>query len=160
MSAPKTKPAANGTKTSQGPITRTDSSASAPSMPVKATHSTSGKPDRAAYDAEQQRIKAEIDLLQEKLTDVKDKISLATKGGSGNEKRNALRAQLDDLRSQQSGNKSSRSKIFDQMKALQEGIQKKVKDLQASRDKVRFRTVEDVDTHIRHVFFIPLLSET
>ena len=57
---------------------------------------------------------------------MKDKISLATKDGSGNEKRNALRSQLDDLRSQQSGNKSSRSKIFDQMKALQEGIQKKV----------------------------------
>jgi hypothetical protein len=57
---------------------------------------------------------------------VKEKISLATKGGSGNEKRNALRSQLDDLRSQQSGNKTSRSKIFDQMKTLQEGIQKKV----------------------------------
>jgi len=67
MSAPKTKPAANGTKTSQGPIARTDSSASAPSVPVKAGVSLSGKPDRAAYDAEQQRIKAEIDLLQEKL---------------------------------------------------------------------------------------------
>lgn len=57
---------------------------------------------------------------------MKEKISLATKGGSGNEKRNALRSQLDDLRSQQSGNKTSRSKIFDQMKTLQEGIQKKV----------------------------------
>jgi hypothetical protein len=57
---------------------------------------------------------------------VKEKISLVTKGGSGNEKRNALRAQLDDLRSQQSGNKTSRNKIFEQMKALQEGIQKKV----------------------------------
>ena len=59
-------------------------------------------------------------------TAVKEKISLATKGGSGNEKRNTLRAQLDDLRSQQSGNKSSRSKIFEQMKALQDGIQKRV----------------------------------
>lgn len=57
---------------------------------------------------------------------MKEKISLATKGGSGNEKRNALRAQLDDLRSQQSGNKTSRSRIFEQMKTLQEGIQKKV----------------------------------
>jgi hypothetical protein len=57
---------------------------------------------------------------------VKEKISLATKGGSGNEKRNTLRAQLDDLRSQQSGNKTSRNKIFEQMKALQDGIQKRV----------------------------------
>lgn len=57
---------------------------------------------------------------------MKEKISLVTKGGSGNERRNTLRAELDDLRSQQSGNKASRSRIFDQMKTLQEGIQKKV----------------------------------
>ena len=58
---------------------------------------------------------------------MKDKISLVTKGGSGNEKRTALRAEQDELRSQQSGNKASRSKIFEQMKTLQEGIQKKVR---------------------------------
>lgn len=57
---------------------------------------------------------------------MKEKISLVTKGGSGNEKRNALRAQLDELRSQQSGNKTSRGKIFDRIKTLQEGVQKKV----------------------------------
>ncbi len=105
---------------------------------------------------------------------MKEKISLVTRGGQGNEKRNALRAQLDELRSQQSGNKTSRSKIFEQIKTLQEGIQKKVgahmhlsshshsyttnisqiKDLQTSRDKAKFRTVEDVDAHIRHVYFI------
>jgi hypothetical protein len=65
----KTKPAANGTKKSQGqgPIAKTDSSASSPSVPVKVVVSPLSKPDKAAYDAEQQRIKAEIDLLQEKL---------------------------------------------------------------------------------------------
>ena len=57
---------------------------------------------------------------------MKEKISLVTRGGQGNEKRNALRAQLDELRSQQSGNKTSRSKIFEQIKTLQDGIQKKV----------------------------------
>jgi uncharacterized coiled-coil DUF342 family protein len=113
--------------------------------------SSSGKPDKAAYDAEQQRIKAEIDGVHEKLTAVKEKISLATRGGQGNEKRNALRAQLDELRSQQSGNKTSRSKIFEQMKTLQDGIQKRKKDLQASKDKAKFRTVEDVDVHIRNL---------
>ena len=56
---------------------------------------------------------------------MKEKISLVTKGGLGNERRNTLRAELDDLRSQQSGNKASRSRIFEQMKTLQEGIQKK-----------------------------------
>ncbi|KAI9512183.1 hypothetical protein F5148DRAFT_1273820 [Russula earlei] len=124
-------------------------SAPAPSAPAKAPVQTPGKPDKAEYDAEQERIKAEIDLLQDKLTAVKEKISLATKGGSGNEKRNALRAQLDELRSQQSGNKTSRNKIFEQLKTRQDAIQKRVKDLQASRSKTEFRTVEDVDAHIR-----------
>ena len=57
---------------------------------------------------------------------MKEKISLVTKGGLGNERRTTLRAELDELRSQQSGNKASRGKIFEQMKTLQEGIQKKV----------------------------------
>jgi len=37
------------------------------------------------------------------------------------------------------------------MKTLQEGIQKKVKDLQSARGKTQFRTIEEVDTHIRNL---------
>jgi hypothetical protein len=66
MSAPKTKSTANGTKKSKGPAT-SNSSAPVASVPAKAPGGISGKPDKAAYEAEQQKIKAEIDLLQEKL---------------------------------------------------------------------------------------------
>lgn len=38
-----------------------------------------------------------------------------------------LRSELDGLREQQSGNKASRSKVIDQVKALQDNIQKKVR---------------------------------
>jgi hypothetical protein len=146
MSGPKTKSTTNGTKKSEGPISQ-DNSPVASAPVLSPSSSSAGKPDKAAHDAELQRIKAEIDGLQEKLvchisclylllltavvsnnaqTAVKEKISLVTRGGQGNEKRNALRAQLDELRSQQSGNKTSRSKIFEQIKTLQDGIQKKV----------------------------------
>lgn len=70
MSGPKAKSAANGTKKSKGPAAQDTPApvASAPvPAPVPAPTPTSGKPDRAAYDAEQQRIKAEVDVLQEKL---------------------------------------------------------------------------------------------
>ncbi|KAI0303240.1 hypothetical protein BC826DRAFT_984211 [Russula brevipes] len=150
MSAPKTKSTANGTTKSKEP-SATYNSAPETSVPEKAVVQTLSKPDKPAHEAEQERIKAEIAVQQEKLTAVKEKISLATKGGAGNERRNALRAQLDELRSQQSGNKTSRNKIFDQIKTLQEGIQKKVKDLQDARGKTKFRTVEDVDAHIRNL---------
>ncbi|KAH9179875.1 hypothetical protein EDB89DRAFT_2224848 [Lactarius sanguifluus] len=148
MSAPKAKSVTNGTKKSKGPAVATDGPTD---VSHKAPVVTSGKPDKAVYEAEQQRIRAEIDTVQGNLNVVKEKISLVTKGGSGNERRTTLRAELDELRSQQSGNKTSRGRIFDQMKTLQEGIQKKVKDLQSARGKTQFRTVEEVETHIRNL---------
>jgi predicted anti-sigma-YlaC factor YlaD len=59
-------------------------------------------------------------------TAVRDKINLTTKSGPGNDRRNALRTELDSIRERQTSNKTSRGKIIDQIKALQEGIQKKV----------------------------------
>ena len=108
---------------------------------------TGGKPDKKAYEADQAKIKAEIDVLQAQLvTDiisacllvsqrilthwrqstVRDKIGFATKSGPGNDRRNVLRAELDSIRDQQSTNKHSRGKLLDQIKAIQDGIQKKV----------------------------------
>jgi hypothetical protein len=57
---------------------------------------------------------------------VKEKISSTNKGGAGNERRAALRAEMDAVRGKQAGNKNSRGKIFEQLTTLQEGIQKKV----------------------------------
>ena len=105
---------------------------------------------------------------------VREKISLATKP-AGNDRRNALRAELDSIREQQSSSKTSRGKVLDQLKALQDGVQKKVrphscfcecrfdaneylktKDLQAARGKTQFRTVAEVDTHI--MYAIPMTT--
>ncbi|KAJ2931590.1 hypothetical protein H1R20_g5381, partial [Candolleomyces eurysporus] len=108
-----------------------------------------GKPDKKAYDAQQDAIKKEIDDLQVKLSAARDKIALAT-GGSGpvNDRRTELRAELDEIRGHQSDNKLSRGKIFDQMKAHQETLQKQIKDLQAAKSKTPFKTVAEVDAHI------------
>ncbi|CDO75614.1 hypothetical protein BN946_scf184858.g54 [Trametes cinnabarina] len=110
-----------------------------------------GKPDKTLYDAEQNKIKAEIDAVQVKLTAVKEKIALTSRSGSGNERRNALKAELDSIRSHQSTNKLSRGKIHDQLKTIQDGIQKKIKDLNAARAKIPFKTVAEVDERIRQL---------
>jgi hypothetical protein len=60
MSAPKVKSATNGTKKPKGP-TATDGPTDAT---LKAPVVISSKPDKAVYEAEQQRIRAEIDLVQ------------------------------------------------------------------------------------------------
>ncbi|PIL37179.1 hypothetical protein GSI_00871 [Ganoderma sinense ZZ0214-1] len=110
----------------------------------------SGRPDKAQYDAEQNKIKAEIDALQVKLNAVRDKLNIG-KGGPGNERRNALRAELDTIRGQQSTSKLARGKVFEQLKTLQEGIQKKVKDLNAQKAKIPYKTVSEVDDRIRQL---------
>jgi hypothetical protein len=67
MSGPKAKSTANGTKKSEGPIAQDNSPPVASAPALAPSSSSTGKPDKAAHDAEQQRIKAEIDAWQEKL---------------------------------------------------------------------------------------------
>ena len=65
MSAPKAKSATNGIKKSKS-STATDGPKDGPADVSHRAPAVviSGKPDKAAYEAEQQRIRAEIDLVQ------------------------------------------------------------------------------------------------
>ncbi|KAF9451733.1 nuclear segregation protein Bfr1 [Macrolepiota fuliginosa MF-IS2] len=107
-----------------------------------------GKPDKPAYEREQNRLKGEIDSLQAKLATVRDKIGLATQQNVGNERRNELKSELDSLREQQSSKKLNRGKLRDQVNSLQDNLQKKIKDLQAQKSKVSFKTVAEIDDRI------------
>ncbi|KAG8936738.1 hypothetical protein FRC02_012020 [Tulasnella sp. 418] len=133
-----TKPSTS--KTGTAPVTKNEHTDSAVT--------SSGKPDQAAYHAEQDRIKKEIDDLQGQLTAVKEKIGLTSKGGPNAERRNALKAQLDEIRGQQGDNKSSRGKLLEQIKALQESNQNKIKELQASKAKLTYKTSAEIDAQI------------
>ncbi|KAF8450723.1 hypothetical protein L210DRAFT_3386412 [Boletus edulis BED1] len=152
-------PASNATSVvnGSGKKTRTTPESTVPPSPVSKSSETdrpvaqsAGKPNKIAYDAEQERLKSEIEVLQAKLNTVREKITMASKP-SGNDRRNTLRAELDSIREQQSSSKTSRGKILDQLKTLQDGIQKKTKDLQAARGKTPFRSVEEVDVHIKNL---------
>jgi hypothetical protein len=99
---------------------------------------------------------------------VKEKISLG-KGDSSKDRELQIGRELDEIRDQQS-DKLNRGEVIEQLKALQEGIQKKVRqfrclpvwfshacvrqieDLDASRTKTKFKSVEEIDAHIRYVW--------
>ncbi|KAI9063212.1 hypothetical protein FKP32DRAFT_1592671 [Trametes sanguinea] len=157
--APKSKPAAAANGAAKKPAAKSTTpsgTASPATTTVEIQEFTAvvygpGKPDKTLYDAEQNKIKAEIDAVQVKLTAVKEKIALTSKSGPGSERRNALKAELDSIRGQQSTNKLSRGKIHDQLKTIQDGIQKKIKDLNAARAKIPFKTVAEVDERIRQL---------
>jgi hypothetical protein len=57
---------------------------------------------------------------------LKEKMSPATRAGPSADRRNELKAELDNIRSQQGDVKQQRERILAQIKSIQEGLQKRV----------------------------------
>lgn len=110
-----------------------------------------GKPDSKAHNEEMERIKAEIDKVQKKVTGVRAALSGEGQDTPAGKRRAALRAELDSLRSQQAGRKGTRGKVFDEIKALQDDIATKVKALQAAKSKAPFKSQSEVDAQIAQI---------
>ena len=105
------------------------------------SHGKDGRPDIAAYDEQQAHITAEIDGLHARLVsrslclsnnysclqnEIRNKLSLISRHGSGTERQAILRTQLDSLRNQQLTGKTSRDAMTADLKKTQEEIRIKV----------------------------------
>ncbi|GAA5889184.1 hypothetical protein JCM8208_007796 [Rhodotorula glutinis] len=137
----------------QGPVLASkavDPTAVVVDLPKHKDDSSSGRPDKAAYDAEQDALRAEIDVLQAKSNDLRNKISASSnKGGPDHERKVAVRKELDTLRGEQARLKGGRGKTLDSLKAIQDGMNKKTKDLQAAKAKAPYKTVQEVENQIK-----------
>ncbi|GAA5912237.1 hypothetical protein JCM6882_005204 [Rhodosporidiobolus microsporus] len=110
----------------------------------------SGRPDKASYDKEQDELRAQIDVLQAKQNDLRARISSsAPKSSPEHERKLAVRKELDALRTEQAARKGGRGKTLDNLKALQDAVGKKIKDLQAAKTKAPFKTVQEVENQIK-----------
>lgn len=58
---------------------------------------------------------------------------------------------MDTLRGEQGKFKAERSKLFDELRKLQDGVQKKIKDVQTQRGKTGFNNVSQIDNRITWV---------
>ena len=79
---------------------------------------------------------------------VRNKINLAS-APKDNDRRSQIKAELDTLRNSQGQNKASRQKTLDEVKRLQESVQKKIKDAQAGRAKLTYKSVGEIDARIQ-----------
>ena len=55
---------------------------------------------------------------------------------------------MDGLRGEQGKSKSDRGKTLDEMKRLQEAVSRKIKDVQAQKGKMAYRSLAEVDERI------------
>lgn len=111
-----------------------------------------GRPDPKHHNAEMDRLKAEIDQTHAKMAQVRAALSgEATANTPAGQRRAALRAELDSLRSEQAGRKGTRGKVFDEMKQLQDTIATKVKALQADKAKAPFKSASELDARVAQI---------
>ncbi|GAA6015531.1 hypothetical protein JCM11491_004384 [Sporobolomyces phaffii] len=129
-----------------------DPAATVVEIPKHKDESSNGRPDKSAYDNEQDELRKQIDTLQTKLNDIKNKISTSSiKGGPHHERKIELRKQLDEVRNDQQKIRGGRGKTVEQLGAMQEQLKKKISELQTAKAKLPYKTVEDVDNQIKNL---------
>ncbi|GAA5906480.1 Bfr1p [Sporobolomyces salmoneus] len=127
-----------------------DPAATVVDVPKQKDEGSSGRPNKAEYDQEQDSLRSQIDSLQTKLNDLKNKIQNSSlKGGPNHERKIELRKQLDELRNEQGKVRGGRGKTVEQLGTMQEGLKKKIAELQTAKAKVPYKTVQDVDNQIK-----------
>ena len=94
-----------------------------------------------AYDCEltllQNAIRAKLDIAQPK-----------NKDSPSAKRRAELLAQLKEIREQQAGGKAGRSKIFEDIKRLDEKLKSKIAEQKTARSRVSFKNVDEIDRQI------------
>ncbi|WVQ75127.1 hypothetical protein IAR50_004736 [Cryptococcus sp. DSM 104548] len=108
------------------------------------------KPDQQKYNAEQDALNKEIAEVKAKIDAIRSRIALS-QAPTSNDRRSAIKSELDSLRGEQAKFKGDRNKLFEEMKRLQEGVQKKIKEVQGSRGKIVYRSVAEVDARIQEL---------
>ncbi|BGP26134.1 multicopy suppressor of BFA (Brefeldin A) [Rhodotorula toruloides] len=111
---------------------------------------SSGRPDKKAYDDEQNELRSQIDVLQAKANDLRNKISsTSVRGGPDHERKLAIRKEMDELRAEQAKGKGGREKTLEKLKQMQDALKRKIDDMTSARSKVPYKTVQDVDNQIK-----------
>ncbi|KAJ3046906.1 hypothetical protein HK097_000407 [Rhizophlyctis rosea] len=107
------------------------------------------KPDQEAYDKELATINANIEALKVKHTAAQGKINGTDNiKGSFDSRRKELREKLDELNKERNELQERRGKILDQLKTGQAGLKKKGDEVRNSKDRLGYKSAEEVDKAI------------
>ncbi|KAK0556346.1 multicopy suppressor of BFA (Brefeldin A) [Tilletia horrida] len=124
--------------------------AAASSSTVDIVKTGGGKPDQTHHYAQLDALKEEIAKTQAELDNVRSILNGTgpSKDTPEGKRREALRTELDEIRNKQAGSKGSRGKVLDQIKSLQDSTGKRIKDLNAAKSKLQFKSPAEVDAQI------------
>ncbi|KAI4274006.1 MAG: hypothetical protein LQ337_004244 [Flavoplaca oasis] len=122
--------------------------------PNKATKTRPERPDEQQYKESLAKAEKDYAAAQEKFSAIKAKIDLAqplTKDSPAGKRQQELRNQLQAIRQQQSGFKSSRTGTQERIAALDAQLKSRVAEQKTARSRVPYKNVEEVDREIKRL---------
>ncbi|KAL9602219.1 MAG: hypothetical protein Q9219_001943 [cf. Caloplaca sp. 3 TL-2023] len=122
--------------------------------PDKAHKAKPEKPDEQQYKESLEKAEKEYAAAQERFNAIKAKIDLAqplTKDSPAGKKQQELRAELQTIKQQQSGFKSSRTSTQEKIAALDAQLKSRMAEQKAARSRVSYKSVEEIDREIQRL---------
>lgn len=108
------------------------------------------KPDQAEFEKNLQKANDEHAAVREKLNAVKQKLEFIKSPGKS-PRQQELRDQLNELRAAQQAKKGGRAQIDEQIKTLDTSIKAKIKEQNASMQKMPYRTLDELEDAIKRL---------
>ncbi|EEQ27498.1 multicopy suppressor of BFA (Brefeldin A) [Microsporum canis] len=112
------------------------------------------KPDENAYKISLANAEKDLAAAQKKLEAIKAKIESATPNNQDSpvaKRQQELRSQLAAIRQQQQGFKASRTALQEKINALDTNIKARFAEQKNQRDRLAFKSVEDIDREIQRL---------
>lgn len=107
------------------------------------------RPDKDAFNEDLKKLEADLKAKEKIVQDARKAVGALSANSPKNEEREKLKKELDELKSKQAQLKTARNKITDEVKQIDERLKRMVKELQASKSKLSFKSVEDLDNHVK-----------
>lgn len=124
---------------------------SAPASTVAPVHKNKKiqRPDKAVFDADLKKFEADLQAKIAISKQAQEAIKNFSATGVDNQKRDEIKATLSQLRQKQADIKSQKAKINNEISQVDERIQRRNKEFHAAKSKVNFRSVEELDNHVK-----------
>jgi chromosome segregation ATPase len=108
------------------------------------------RPNKEQFDKELAELQAELAVKDKALETAKAEVNKAqpSKGGPAGSEREQLLKELDAIKEVRDKNKSSRDKLMDEIRVVDEQLKRKIKDLQTARTKSPYKSTEEIDAQI------------
>lgn len=107
------------------------------------------RPDKDAFNADLKKLEADLKAKEKTLQEARKAVGALTANSPKNEEREKLKKELDQLKQKQAQHKNARNKITDEIKQIDERLKRKTKDLNASKSKLNFKSIDELDKHVK-----------